>query len=123
MTLAEAAVVFFPDGPLTLSSLRTAIRDGALAVARVAGKILSTPRAIREMTKPYSVAKPKRRDQGPVGASDGIQPGIFPIAAGKSAHSALVMTIAEMQAESRASLRASRVEARIDDGGADWQRH
>lgn len=33
MTLAEAAAVFFPDGPFSLSSLRTAIRDGDLAIA------------------------------------------------------------------------------------------
>lgn len=112
MTLAEAAVDFFPDGPLSLSSPRTAVRNGELAVARVAGKILTTPRAIRQMTKPCSAAKPSRLDQGSVSASDGTQPGTVSIAAGKSAHNALVMTIAEMQAESRASLRALKAEAR-----------
>jgi hypothetical protein len=51
MTLTEAVAVFYPAGPLTLSSLRTAARAGDLAVRRVAGKDLTTPQAMRAMVK------------------------------------------------------------------------
>jgi hypothetical protein len=47
MTLVEAAAVFFPQGPLTVSSLRRASAVGTLEIAKVAGKALTTPRAIR----------------------------------------------------------------------------
>ena len=50
LTLDEAAALFWPQGPLSVSSLRTAVRDRRLAVARIAGKLLVTPRAIVEMS-------------------------------------------------------------------------
>lgn len=50
MSLAEAAALFWPAGPLTLASLRTAVRDGQLAVARIAGKFLTSKSAIRDMS-------------------------------------------------------------------------
>ena len=49
MTLVEAAVVFFLHGPLTLSSLRMAATAGTIEIAKVAGKDLTTPRAIRKL--------------------------------------------------------------------------
>ncbi len=49
ITLQEAACLFWPQGPLTTKSLRTAVRDGQLAVAIVAGKMFTCPRAVREM--------------------------------------------------------------------------
>jgi hypothetical protein len=60
MTLIEAVTVFFPTGPLTLSSLRTEVRERRLAVARVARKVLTTPRAIKQVT-PCLAAKQSRR--------------------------------------------------------------
>lgn len=50
MTLPEAVAVFWPDGPLTITSLRTAIRNGDLAFRKIAGKVFTTPRALKEMT-------------------------------------------------------------------------
>src|ERR1700730_9125827 len=65
MTLIEAVEVFFPDGPLTLSSLRTAVAAGTLEIAKVAGKNLTTPRAIRKLVTPSCLAaKPSRHDSG-----------------------------------------------------------
>jgi hypothetical protein len=65
MTLVEAAVVFFPHGPLTISSLRRAASAGTLEIAKVAGKDLTTPRAIRKLVKPSCLAvKPSRHDSG-----------------------------------------------------------
>jgi hypothetical protein len=64
MTLIEAVAVFFPDGPLTLSSFRTEIAAERLEVARVAGKDLTTPRAIRKMMTPCRAAKPNRPVSG-----------------------------------------------------------
>jgi hypothetical protein len=58
MTLVEAAAVFFPDGrPLTLRSLRTAADTGESAIAKVAGKNLTTPGAVRAMLTPKRSAK------------------------------------------------------------------
>jgi len=51
LSLAEAALLFWPDGLLTERSLRTAARDSALAVVWIAGKIFTTPRAIADMTR------------------------------------------------------------------------
>src|SRR5260221_7678547 len=65
MTLVEAAAVFFPHGPLTLSSLRRAAAAGTLEIAKVAGKDLTTPRAIPKLVKPSCrAAKPKRHHSG-----------------------------------------------------------
>lgn len=50
MSLPEAVRLFWPDGPLTVNSLRVAIRDGTLPVAIVAGKHLTTRRAVLEMS-------------------------------------------------------------------------
>ena len=49
MTLWEAVAVFWPDGPLTVASLRTEIRFGNLICERIAGKMLVTPRLLAEM--------------------------------------------------------------------------
>jgi hypothetical protein len=50
MNLPEAAALFWPDGPLTVASLRTAIRDEQLAVAVIAGKFLTTKAAVTAMS-------------------------------------------------------------------------
>ena len=49
LTLPEAAALFWPEGPLTTHSLRVAVRDGVLAVAVVAGRHLTSRRAIIAM--------------------------------------------------------------------------
>ncbi len=55
----EAAALFFPDGePLSEKSLRHAARTGKLAITVVAGKILTSPAAIRDMLTPKLVATP-----------------------------------------------------------------
>ncbi|MET4524067.1 hypothetical protein [Bradyrhizobium sp. JR18.2] len=51
LTLAEAAALLWPDGPLTASSLRTAYRAGALEVVLIARKLLTTKNAISAMTE------------------------------------------------------------------------
>lgn len=50
MSLPEAAALFWPEGPLSVSSLRVAVRDGVLPVTIVAGKILTTRRAVLAMS-------------------------------------------------------------------------
>lgn len=66
MTLAEAARLFWPKGPLSANSLRIAVRDGVLPVTTVAGKLLTTRRAIGEMSvcKPTG-AKPAEKSPTP----------------------------------------------------------
>lgn len=49
LSLPEAAALLWPAGPLSTKSLRTAERDGQLAVVVIAGKMLTTRRALAEM--------------------------------------------------------------------------
>lgn len=51
--LREAVALFFPEGPLTITSFRAAIRRGELGFVKVAGKMFTTPDAVREMTRPF----------------------------------------------------------------------
>lgn len=51
MTLAEAAKIHWPLGPLTARSLRTAADAGLLPVVILARKRLTNRRAIQEMSK------------------------------------------------------------------------
>lgn len=51
MTLAEAASLMWPQGPLTASSLRTAYRAGELEVAMIARKLLVTKKSLAAMTE------------------------------------------------------------------------
>ncbi len=50
MTLEEAVSLMWPDGPLTVSSLRTAIRNRQLEVAEIARKFFVTRRSLMTMT-------------------------------------------------------------------------
>lgn len=47
--LSKAAEIFFPHGGITTSSLRTEVRNGRLAVERIAGKDFVTESAIEDM--------------------------------------------------------------------------
>jgi hypothetical protein len=49
MALHEAVALLWPRGPLTVSSLRTAIARGELAFARIAGRIYTTRDALAAM--------------------------------------------------------------------------
>lgn len=51
LTLPEAVALFWPRGPLTVTSLRTAGHEGSLEITVVAGKHFVTPAAIRSMGK------------------------------------------------------------------------
>lgn len=57
MTLAEAAALFWPQGPIVERSLRCAIRDSRLPCSRVARRIFVTKTALRELSKCEFVAK------------------------------------------------------------------
>lgn len=50
MTLEEDAALFWPLGPLTTTSLRTAVRDGKLEIAEIAGKLLTNKQSIARMS-------------------------------------------------------------------------
>jgi hypothetical protein len=70
VSLAEAAALFFPFGPLTASSLRAARRRGELACVEVCGRAFTTPRAIRDMRTPSLASDPSQGDAVPVGRRD-----------------------------------------------------
>jgi hypothetical protein len=95
MTLVEATAVFFPQGPLTLSSLRRAAAAGTLEIAKVAGKDLTSPRAIRKLVKPScQAAKPSRLDSG---SERTMKPGSFSTGAGRSAKAAAATTLTALR--------------------------
>jgi hypothetical protein len=99
MTLVEAAAVFFPEGPLTLSSLRRAAAAGTLEIAKVAGKDLTTPRAIRKLVKPSCrAAKPSRHDSG---SERTTKPGSSSTVGGKFAQVAAATTLTALRKRSK----------------------
>lgn len=65
LTLPEAAALFWPDGPITTNTLRTAGRDGTLAITKVAGKFFTTPMAIRRMGQDEAGETPDRETGAP----------------------------------------------------------
>ncbi|EKS34516.1 hypothetical protein [Afipia broomeae] len=68
LTLGEAAALYWPDGPLTETTLRTAARDGRLPISQIAGKFFVTKAALRCLTvcKPLGEA---HRSPAPVAAT------------------------------------------------------
>lgn len=72
MTLVE---VFFANGPLTVSSLRTEIANGRLATAKVAGRYYVTPASLKALFEPRILPCPESQKdpaftfarQGPTG--------------------------------------------------------
>lgn len=62
LTLAEAAALLFPQGPLTTSSLRSAYRKGTLEVIVISRKVMVTKRAIAAMTE--AARRPVRPPEG-----------------------------------------------------------
>ncbi|MGU3420805.1 hypothetical protein [Methylobacterium sp. D54C] len=69
LTLPEAAALFWPTGPITTNTLRTAGRDGALAITKVAGKFFTTPMAIRRMGHDEADVAPGQEAAKPVANS------------------------------------------------------
>lgn len=62
ISFREAIEMFWPNGPLSVSSLRTAERHGLLAVVSIAGKLYTTKAALREMTRcDLTSRQPKKR--------------------------------------------------------------
>src|SRR5665213_1041468 len=101
MMLIEAVAVFFPDGPLTLSSLRTAIAAGTLEVAVVAGKILVTPRAVKKMVTPSCRAV--KRNRRASGLERTTRLGSSSTVAGKSAQVAAATTLTALRRRSKST--------------------
>ena len=58
LTLPEAAALFWPCGPLSTRSLRTAVRDRQLATVTIAGKMLTTKRHLTRMSEPAANVSP-----------------------------------------------------------------
>ncbi|BBF94340.1 hypothetical protein [Blastochloris tepida] len=60
LTFAEAAALFWPYGPLTATSLRTAYRQGLVDVVMIARKVFVTPAALARMTAQATRPAPAR---------------------------------------------------------------
>jgi hypothetical protein len=69
-SLKQAVERFFPNGPLTVGSLRTEIKRGRLQVSRVAGKFLVTEAAIAEMLE--ACEECQIPEKPPVSTSDAV---------------------------------------------------
>lgn len=52
MTLPEAAALLWPDGVVTVSTLRTAIRDGILVPVRIGRRVFVTRRLLAALGRP-----------------------------------------------------------------------
>lgn len=66
MSLREAVELHWPNGPLTVASLRITIRDGKLPVCEIARKHLVTRRCLMELSKGVKFsAAPKTEAAGP----------------------------------------------------------
>jgi len=65
MSLSEAASLFWPEGPLTTASLRTAVDAGQLDVAIIARKFLTSKSAIQRM----SVCRPRSSQDAAVSST------------------------------------------------------
>jgi hypothetical protein len=71
LTVAEAVELHWPNGPITVPTLRTAIRQGQLAVCRIAGKFYLTRRCLLALSagtiigeKPRPPEREVRRPSG-----------------------------------------------------------
>lgn len=78
-TLKQAVQHFFPEGPFTVSSLRTEIRKGRLVVERIAGKMVVTESAIggmmqlcRESGSNHASTSGNVQAGAPYGSSSGL---------------------------------------------------
>lgn len=77
MTLSEAARLHWPHGPITEHTLRTAVRDGRLAISQVAGKFFVTKRALADLStcEPLEIGEmPDAVANGPHGFEDALGP-------------------------------------------------
>ena len=79
MTLKEIIAVFYPDGPLTVASLRSSIAAGRLTPSFVAGKHFITPAQLRELFRPQPCP-----DAPKVRASTSAPAGSIPVRANPS---------------------------------------
>ncbi len=72
LTLAEAAMLLWPRGPLRAASLHTAARDGQLAIAVIAGKFMTTKKALKDMAI-CTAARRRPATRGPLSARNMVQ--------------------------------------------------
>lgn len=71
LTLPEAAALWWPSGPLSVKSLRNAIRSGQLGHVRIARKLFVTPDALKEMCRcvPPTSARPEPAPAAPAASA------------------------------------------------------
>ena len=75
VTLAEAAALFFPRGPMTANALRIAFHRGELAGAVVCGRIFTTPRGVGDLsTVRLGPGRPRATDAPEAGAGSDRRP-------------------------------------------------
>lgn len=59
LTIPEAAALMWPSGPITAATLRTAAKQGSLAIVEIAGKHFVTKAALRAMGTPQAPPAPR----------------------------------------------------------------
>jgi hypothetical protein len=72
LTMAEAAMLFWPRGPLRAASLRNAAKNGQLAIVIIAGKMMTTKKALKNMAN-CTAAKRHEVAPGPLSARNMVQ--------------------------------------------------
>ena len=101
MTLAEAIAVFYPNGPVTASSLRTEYHKHRLPLAEVAGRFYVTPANLKALFEPRILPCPESQKDL---ASTFAPPGAT-VGPGRSTSSAMAERKSAL-ASARTSLRA-----------------
>jgi hypothetical protein len=110
MTLAEYIAVFWPEGPLTINTLRTAIKRGDLTAAWVRGLWFVTPAQVRALFQPKARTPCHAAPKAPASTFAPPAQGAGPTPSGssvtdrlKSAQAALNTSAAGLMAQSRRS--------------------
>jgi hypothetical protein len=62
LTLPEAAFLYWPEGPITTATLRTAVRKRELGVTVIASRFFTTRRAIEAMSVPAIRQEAPKKD-------------------------------------------------------------
>jgi hypothetical protein len=117
-TLEQAVREFFPDGPITVSTLRRAIKKGTLQATMPEGKLLVTERWLVEwldrcrvaVNLPVSGSSPPSADVTPSGSSETDR--------NERALDAASATLSRLSASLRSTSRANSSPRRAKDSGS-----
>ena len=105
-TLKQAAEKFFPNGPLTVASLRNESRKGRLQATMPAGKLLITERALVEMLQRCRVQRNHHDSSSSVPSARAPRSGLSETERIEKAHASIKATERAVEESTKAKERA-----------------